>query len=183
MLGLIPIATALIPELAKWAWGDKGGAVAEAASSVIRAVTGTDDATAAEAAINADPKLAAEVRMRLAQIVKEQEDARHQAQLESIRMELANTQGARQQTMELAKAGSVMHMFPGILSLLILSAFAFLSYVVVTKGLPAESREQANIMLGTLGTLAGMVCNYWLGSSLGSMLKNPGFLKGDKNTP
>lgn len=171
MLPLIPIATALLPEIAKFLFGDKGEKTAEAVVGVVQTITGTADVDQANEMLRDDPKLAAQVRVELARIVAEQEAAQRAAQVEALKVEMANVANARQTVVDLARVGSITHYAPAILSLVVLGMFGVMTYFVVTQGLPQESREQANILLGTLGAMAGAAVNFWLGSSIGSIVK------------
>lgn len=44
--------------------------------------------------------------------------------------------------------------------------------MVLTRTVPAGSRELANILLGTLAAMASSVVGYWVGSSAGSARKD-----------
>ena len=59
-----------------------------------------------------------------------------------------------------------------ILSGLILTAFAGVTVLVLTRAIPEGSAPLANVLLGSMSALAGQVANYWLGSSAGSARKD-----------
>jgi hypothetical protein len=173
MAPLIPIALSLVPELARWIAGDRGGKVADAAVQVVRSVTGTDDPAAAQAAIrNMDPAQAAELQVRLAEIAAKAEADARAAELETLRVTLSDVQSARAQTVDLARAGSGTQWSATIVSFIVLLAFAVMSWAILTKAVPNENREAAMLMLGALSSYAGAAVAYWLGSSAGSAAKN-----------
>ncbi len=59
-----------------------------------------------------------------------------------------------------------------ILSAIILLAFAGTVAIVLTRVIPTENAQIANILLGTLATLACQVSAYWLGSSASGARKD-----------
>ena len=81
--------------------------------------------------------------------------------LERINME--NTQGARQ--MHIAKQGYT----PQVLSFVITVGFFGVLYYMLT--MEAKPTEALLIMLGSLGTAWAAVCNFWFGSTAGSARK------------
>ena len=81
--------------------------------------------------------------------------------LERINME--NTQGARQ--MHIANKSKT----PEILSFVItIGFFGILAYMLTMNAKPSEALR---IMLGSLGTAWAAVCNFWFGSTSGSARK------------
>jgi hypothetical protein len=173
MLPLIPLALTILPELGKWFAGDTGGRVAAAAADVVRAVTGTDDPEQAQRVVEAlPPAEAAELRIRLAEIARAAENDARTAELETFRAQLADVQSARAQTVALAGAGSGVQWAPALVSLVVLVAFAIMSWAILTMAVPPENREAAMLMLGALSSYAGAAVAYWLGSSAGSAAKN-----------
>lgn len=173
MLGLIPLALSLLPELGKWIAGDTGGKVAAAAADVVRAVTGTDDPAAAAEAVQAmPPEQVAQLRIRLAEIARQQEQDARTAELEAWKATLADVQSARSQTVDLARAGSRVQWAPVLVSMVVLLAFALMAGAILFKAVPPENREAAMLMLGSLSSYAGAAVAYWLGSSAGSAAKN-----------
>jgi hypothetical protein len=178
MLPLIPLALSLLPDLGRWIAGDTGGRVASAAADVVRAVAGTDDPAEAQRAVEAlPPAEAAELRIRLAEIARAAEQDARAAELEALRATLADTQNARGQTVELARAGSQVQWAPVLVSAIVLTAFALMAAAILFKAVPPENREAAMLMLGSLSTFAGAAVTYWLGSSAGSAAKNALLMK------
>lgn len=173
MLPLIPLALSLLPDLGRWIAGDTGGKVASAAADVVRAVTGTDDPAEAQRVVEAlPPAEAAQLRIRLAEIAAEAERDARAAELEALRATLADTQNARGQTVDLARAGSGVQWAPVLVSCIVLVSFAIVVWVVLTQEMPPRSEALANVLMGTLAAMATAVVNYWVGSSAGSAAKN-----------
>jgi len=171
MLALIPLIASLAPELVRWLAGDKAGDVAGQVANVVRAVTGSDDPAAVQAAI-ADPAKAAELRLRLAEIAAQAEAAQRQADLDELKAALADTANARQQTVALAQAGSPIAYGAVVVSALVLAAFGATAWLVLTRALPEGSQEVAIYTVGSLQTMAAAVVAYWVGSSAGSHRKD-----------
>ena len=68
MLPLVAIATAVIPDLIKIIAGDRAGKIADSVAEAVTAATGTTDAEAAQRKIEENPAIAAELRVKLAEI-------------------------------------------------------------------------------------------------------------------
>ena len=171
MLPLIPLAITLLPEIGKWLFGSSGESVAKDASAVVSAIAGTDDATAAAAAISADPAKAMELRARLAEIAAKADADARAADLATLTAKLGDVANARNQTEQLASSGSRIAWGAPILSGIILLAFGVMLSIVLFRDIPQSSQAIANVLLGTLATMAVQVANYWLGSSAGSAAK------------
>lgn len=60
---------------------------------------------------------------------------------------------------------------PVVVSVLVLVMFGGALALALTRIMPAGSENILTALLGTLGTLAGLVVNYWMGSSAGSVSK------------
>lgn len=105
MLPLIPLALELLPTIGRWVAGDTGGRVATAAAQAIQTITGTDTPDAARAAIAADPALAAQVRIRLAEIEAEEEKDRRATELAALTAELKGVADARARDLALQLGG------------------------------------------------------------------------------
>jgi hypothetical protein len=61
---------------------------------------------------------------------------------------------------------------PIVLSAIILIAFAAVVLFVVTTAIPTANSQIANILVGTLATLACQVCTYWMGASASGARKD-----------
>ena len=168
MLPLIPLAISLAPELGKWLFGTAGEKTAQAVAQVVQTVTGTPDATGAAAVLARDPAAAAKLRLALAQIAAQQEQAQRQDDLATLQAQFADVQDARRQTVALAKSGSAVQWAPAVVSFVVLATFGAVMVAALTRSLPAGSETILNMLLGTLAAMATSTVAYWLGSSSGS---------------
>jgi hypothetical protein len=85
---------------------------------------------------------------------------------------LADTSSARDMATELAKAHSGLAYGGVVVSVVIVAAFGWTTYSVLTTHLSATDGQFGSILVGTLAAMATQVANYWLGSSVGSSAKN-----------
>lgn len=154
-------------------------------TDAVRDVLGTDDPVEAERRI-ADPKVAAELRLRLAQIEAEAEareaeadQKKRQADLDAFREQVKDIQSARQMLTDLSSQDSVFAWGPVIISVVVVLGF-FLALVLLFYGeLPAQDDQQQiaffqilNIVIGALTAGFATVISFWLGSSQGSRNKD-----------
>lgn len=160
LLGLIPILTKYAPDFINLLVGPKAGRVAEAAGKVLRELTGSADPVVAEPILEASPELASQVRLRLAEIAAEERKAEREAELNALKLEMANTASARDQTVALARAGSIIAWAAPIVSVIAVLGF-FLS-PVVGRWLGINYPD---IWLGAMIAAFTGVFNYWLGAS------------------
>lgn len=146
------------PDLIGLFAGDKAGTAAEKVAGAAKVVFGTDDPKAVQAQIEANPKLA-EVFV---------EQAR--TDLLFFQIEVGDVQNARQQTVDLAKAGSSISWGPVMLSAIVtIGFFAVMALLFwVTVDLPPNIFQLLTVLFGALIPAFSQVCNYWLGSSSGS---------------
>ncbi len=146
------------PDLVGMFAGDKAGTAAGRVADAAKVIFGTDDPKAAQAQIEADPKLA--------EVFVEQS----RTALEVFRLEIQDIQGARAQTLALNQSGSAMAWGAPAVSILVTLMFAGALYIVLAQPLSLDERQAtvANILLGVLGASMTQVINYWLGSSSGS---------------
>jgi hypothetical protein len=155
--GALGIAMSLLPGAAHLL----GASDATAAKVVqtVQAVTGTSD-PAAQAIAATDPQIAADLRVQLAQIAADQQAA-----------QLADVASARQQTVQLAQAGSSMAWGTPVVSTLVLGSFALMCGIVLFRAIPEGSMALAQGLLEVLKILSVTVVAYWCGSSAGSSRK------------
>jgi hypothetical protein len=182
MLPLIAIATSIIPDLIKLIAGDKAGTVATDVSNAVKQVTGTSDPAAAKQKISADPTVAANLQIQLAQIAlaasKAQYDAQdqqRQAELTDVKQRLADIQSARTNLLDLAKTQSpIAWVAPAVSAVVMIGFFALLAILIVFYGKDDDvSKNQLiNISIGALVAAFSTVVNFWLGSSKGSQDKD-----------
>lgn len=164
LLALIPALAQLAPGIVRHLAGERAGEVAKDVGLALRAVVGSEDPAELELALR-DPAKAADLRLELARIEEQHETER-------MRLLLADVAGARAQTVELARAGSVVAWGAPIVSAIVLVAFGAAVWVVLTRQLPAGSQEVALYTLGALQAMAMAVVGYWVGSSAGSARKD-----------
>lgn len=158
MSPIIGLLLQYAPELIGMFAGGRAGAAAGKVADVAKVVFGTEDPKAAQAQIQADPKLA-EVFVEQARTA-----------LEVFRLEIQDAQDARQQTITLAQTGSAISWGAPLVSILVTVMFGGALYLVLAQPLALDERQAtvANILLGVLGAAMTQVINYWLGSSSGS---------------
>lgn len=176
------VALDLVPSLGKWLFGadpKKTSATITAVQTAFAGITGSTDEAQQLAAIARDPQAAANLRIELAKIAAQREEqadaeaqSQRQAQIDELKTRLADVSDARNQTITLAKQGSPIAWGAPIISAIVLSSFAAMLYVVLTKAIPANQETLANTMLGSLSAMAVAVVGYWVGSSAGSRTKD-----------
>ncbi len=171
MLPLIPLAISLAPEIGKWLFGDTGEQTAAAVARVVQTVTGTTDDAVAQQVLARDPVAAAQVRVQLAQLAAQREQAAARATLETLTARIGDVRDARAQTVSLAKAGSAVQWAAPTVSIVVLATFGVVMWAALTRALPAGSETILNMLLGTLAAMATSVVGYWVGSSGGSERK------------
>ena len=172
MGALIPLAISLAPEIGKWLFGDTGAKTATAVAQVVQSVTGTTDEQVAKESIASNPQLAAQLRVQLAQLAAQQEQAARQADLDQLGAQLKDVADARAQTVALAQAKSPVQWAPAIVSFVVLATFGVVMWCALNKTLPTGSETILNMLLGTLAAMATSTVAYWVGSSSGSAQKN-----------
>jgi membrane protein DedA with SNARE-associated domain len=59
----------------------------------------------------------------------------------------------------------------GLIGLLVLAGFFASIGAMVVVEIPASNKEPLMLLVGSLGTMAGLVVGYWYGSSHGSSVK------------
>jgi hypothetical protein len=183
---LLPLILSLAPQLAGMIFGSKGADVTTKVVAVVQAVAGDavdlnapGSAAAAAAAIQADPKVSADLAAKLSdlhlQIQREQDQEADQVRrdtIEELKTQLADTGSARNMATELAKAHSGLAYGGVVVSVVIVTGFILTTYAVLTNHFGASEGQFGSVLLGTLAAMATQVANYWLGSSVGSNTKN-----------
>jgi lysozyme family protein len=179
---LIGLAATLLPEIVRLIAGDRAGSVADSVTQAVRTATGTDDPVQAQARIEQDPQIAAQLRTRLAEIAVEQErmrleaeEKRRAAELAELEKRLADVQGARSTMLQLSATRDPMRWGAPIVSITVTALFV-LALVILSKPewfeIRIENRELINIVLGALVAAFTAVINFWIGSSQGSREKD-----------
>jgi hypothetical protein len=171
MLALLPLLISIVPEIAHWIAGDTAGTVAQKVADVAQTVLGTTDPAAA-ATLLADQGKVSDLRIALAKIGADVERAKLDAQTAAITAALADTANARQQTVDLAKAGSSISWGAPVVSVVVLVTFGLVLVMAFTRPIPPGSEALLNVVIGSLATMASGVVGYWVGSSHGSQAKD-----------
>lgn len=183
---LIPLVLSLAPQLAGMIFGSNGASATAKVAGVVQTVVGTvadlaapGGAAAAVAHIQANAQAASDLAAKLAelhvQMQKEQDaeaDALRRDALDELKDRLADTGSARDMATELAKSHSGLAYGSMVVSVVIVAAFGWTTYSVLTNHLSAADGQFGSILVGTLAAMATQVANYWLGSSIGSNTKN-----------
>lgn len=183
---LIPLVLNLAPQLAGMIFGSKGADATAKVAGVVQTVVGAvadlsapGGVAAAVAHIQSDRQASADLAAKLAdlhlQMQKEQDaeaEALRQDALDELKARLADTSSARDMAVNLAQAHSGLAYGSVVVSVVIVAAFGWATYSVLTNHLSTFDGQFGSVLVGTLAAMATQVANYWLGSSLGSASKN-----------
>jgi hypothetical protein len=183
---LIPLVLSLAPQLAGLIFGSKGADATTKVAAVVQGVVGIaadlsapGGVAAAVAHIQTNPQASSDLAAKLAdlqvQMQKEQDDAAEalrQDALDELKVRLADTNSARDMATQLAQAHSGLAYGGVVVSVVIVAAFGWTTYSVLTSHMSATDGQFGSILVGTLAAMATQVANYWLGSSQGSSAKN-----------
>jgi hypothetical protein len=145
-----------------------------ALAAVAQAITGTTDEARQVEVLSSDPTAIAQFKTQALQIAADREQAQLNAQSDDLAARLGDLANARQQTVQLAQAGSKMQWAAPVVSVVIAIGF-FATLVTLTyygKPLDPFVANIINMLVGALILGFGQVCNYWLGSSAGSARKD-----------
>lgn len=101
-------------------------------------------------------------------------EAKMNAEVEKLRLQIEDVQDARATTVKLDANGSTIAWgAPTISVVIVLGFFIVMSMLFVVKiDLTPSSVTLLNVLFGALIPAFGQVCNYWLGSSAGSQEKS-----------
>lgn len=160
--GLVGLGLSIAPEIGKWLGGDGGEETARRVTNVIQDVAGTSDPDLAAAAIGDDPAKAMSLRVQLAHIAADREADWRQHELDTLKAHIADTQDARDMSVEMARERHPLAYGAAVVTLLILGLFAYT--LIAASPVEADMRE-------TLKVLAVAAATYWIGSSRGSASK------------
>ena len=179
MLPLVAIATSLLPDLIKIIAGDKAGTVATDVANAVKTVTGTSDPAAAKQQVAADPTVAANLQIQLAQIAvaatKAQNDAaeaQRQSELDELKQRLGDVQDARTNLLNLAVSNSPVVWVAPTVSFLVMVGFYLILIFLIWTNNALKDNQLINICIGALVAAFSTVVNFWLGSSKGSQDKD-----------
>ncbi|MBS5903670.1 putative membrane associated protein [Roseomonas mucosa] len=155
----LPLAVALLPDIARWLATDSSGLLGSRVSEAVTQATGAAGAQAAHAAVAADPALAAGLRMRLAEIL-----LAHLPESGGG----APGDGAKPASAHLELPPlQPLPWGPALISSLVILAFLVVMVLLVSFNhtFPPETAALVNITVGTLGAAFASVVNFWIGSS------------------
>lgn len=183
---LIPLVLTLAPQLAGLIFGSKGADVTSKVAAVVQTVVGTaadlsapGGAEAAVAHLQSNPQASNDLAAKLAELQAQMQkdmdaeaDAQRKDALDDLKTRLADTGSARDMATELAKAHSGLAYGSVVVSVIIVAAFGWTTYSVLSSHLSATDGQFGSILVGTLAAMASQVANYWLGSSVSSTAKN-----------
>jgi hypothetical protein len=196
---LILIAASVLPEILKLVTSPAGGGDAgELSKAVVKAVTdaaGTADPNQAKQKIATDPAASDALKIKLAELAAQQEQAKREADLSSIkasldaeaqkraddlqrlREEFASEKAARDSLLDFEKACGIGPCTGPVVSLIVAIGFFVITLLVLfsPSKLPdttAPAWQIINMIVGALITAFATVVNFWLGSSQGSRAKD-----------
>lgn len=182
MLALLPMILSLAPQLAGMLFGSKGAAVTTKVASIVQAVTGQDPsteggATAAVAALQGKPELAAQLQQRLAELHAEmQKEADRESDQQRAdfltQMKLANEDTASARNMASTGTGPMRWGAP-VISVIVILLFVAKQMgldLIVAKSYGVSIPDNGSIQL--LYAAVTLVLSFWLGSSNGSQTKD-----------
>jgi hypothetical protein len=176
--GLIGLASSLVPHVF-------GEDAKPALQAVAQAITGATDEAAQVEVLSSDPAAIAQFKVQALQIAADREAAQLNAQNDEITARLADVANARQQTVQLAQAGSGLSWGAPVVSVIVavgfFAAFAALMWVRAIED--AGVSAMVNMMVGGLVSALTTVLSYWLGSSAGSRRKTDMLAAGVKAAP
>lgn len=163
MPALLALGLSLAPQIAEWLFGSRGERVAQAATDIVRTITGTEDAEEAQRVLLEEPGKAAEVKLKLAELAAQEAAAQRAADLEEMKATLADTQDARAAMVALAKDRNPLAYGAAVVTACMLALFAY--SLMAGADVPMDLRE-------TLKVLTVASVTYWVGSSRGSAAKD-----------
>ncbi|HEY4045130.1 MAG TPA: hypothetical protein VGM32_25245 [Rhodopila sp.] len=183
---LIPLVLNLAPQLAGMIFGAKGADATAKVAGVVQTVVGTvadlstpGGVAAAVAHIQSNPEASADLAAKLAdlhlQMQKEQDaeaEALRQDALDDLKTRFGDIASARGMAESLAQSHSGLAYGSMVVSVVIVLAFGWTTYSVLTNHLSTADGQFGSVLVGTLAAMATQVANYWLGSSIGSSTKN-----------
>ncbi len=190
---LVGLAISMLPGLAKRVTDNVIPDVEKRMTQAVRDVLGTDDPVKAEQMV-ADPQVAAELRVRLAEIeseaeareaearqkIREAEIEKLRVEMEGFRAELQDTQSARTMLTDLSSQDSVFAWGPVIVSTIVVIGFFWALWLLVSGGVSPDNTsllQIVNIVVGALTAGFATVVSFWLGSSQGSRKKDTASLQ------
>ncbi|GLK75901.1 hypothetical protein GCM10008171_11550 [Methylopila jiangsuensis] len=193
---LIALATSLLPAIARTIAGDPAGAAAGEVARAVADTTGASEAEVAKARVEADPQLAATLRIRLAEIANEQEQARHEREAaeraaadakdaalrkeanDRLEAQLKDVADARGKMVQYAQIGGPAAKAPVYISYVVTIGFFVTLFLLLGAGKylgidkSSDVYQIINLVIGALIAAFSTVVSFWLGSSQGSRNKD-----------
>lgn len=178
---LVGVALKYTPDLIGSVFGEKSGQTARDLVETIKTLTGKETADEAMAVFKDNPELQAKLQEKAMDLKKAAEErafqermAERQTMFAEFQERMKDIGSARQHTLELHKAGSVIAWGAPIVSVIVLTTFLLTLYLAFTsEGLPNNNAHDQliNLMAGALTTMATAVVGYWVGTSASSAQK------------
>ena len=168
---LIPIATTLVPLIAKWIEGDNTGTTAQAVSDIITNVTGTEDAAVAAKLVADNPQIAADLKTKLLELHIKNEADERATQLAEIQASLVDVQNARARDVSIQTSGK-RNVRADIMLVAVVACLLACVIAMVIPGV--ASGAAANMISLIVGTMLGCfkdVFGFEFGSSRSSETK------------
>lgn len=162
ILPLIGLAIQYAPGILGFLAGDSVGKATDKVISAVKEVLGTSDPAEAQAKIAADPSLGEALSARL------------NAEVETLRIEAADTANARAMGLGLVQAGHWTANMPAIIVILVfVMQFGITGAIFI---IPGDINDRVFQLLtaatGTISTAFGIAIQYYLGSNRSSAQKD-----------
>ena len=161
---MLSILLTLLPALGSLVAGGKARDLVSIGTNVAQSIFGTSVPSEIIEAMKADPSSVDLFKARLTE------------ETERLRVEMADTADARQQTIKLVEMGSPLQWAPAVLSSVIILAFVFVVCAMLFRVIPDS--QIVMVLFGQLSGLTGGVMQYWLGSSQSSRAKDAELVRG-----
>lgn len=193
---LVAVAVQFLPQLLRYIGGPTGGKVADAVGAAVGAIVKTQDPVEAKQKLDADPRLLADLQVKLAEIAAKADADQRQSELDKLKEVFANQQANRQSdldeiktrlgetqsaraTVAAAPGGGTMAIGSLGVSLVVSVAFVAILFFIMydpsrLNDMQADKAafQMVNITLGALTAAFVTVVSFWLGSSQGSRNKD-----------
>ncbi|GEL44185.1 hypothetical protein MEX01_47760 [Methylorubrum extorquens] len=162
ILPLISLAIQFAPALLGILAGDTAGSAAGKIISTVKEVLGTADPAEAQAKLAADPSLGEALSARL------------NAQVETLRIEMADVANARAMGLGLVEAKHWTGNMPAIVVLIIIAVHTAMNAAIflIPGEIPDRMFQLLTAAYGTSSTAFGIAIAYYLGSSRSSVTKD-----------
>jgi hypothetical protein len=166
----IGVAMGVAPSVAKWLGADEQ--TTQKAVDIVKTATGTTDPVQQRAVLDADQGLEDDLHVQLVQLANERAAEENRALEARIAAAVADTAGARTQTVQLAQSGSKIAWGSVAMTVSVMAINAILVVVLLTRSYPAENKDIVLLLVGQVLGWGTAAVSYWLGSSSGSSDKS-----------